>query len=205
MKAQNSAVGLGVLTAFASSLCCIVPLIAVIAGTSSLAANFSWIEPAQPYLYGISILALGFAWYQQLKPVAEDDCGCEIEATSFFQSKKFLSIVTVFAIAMMAFPYYSGSLFASSPANAVLMADVVDENIVSVEFEVEGMTCGGCEKHVSDAVYDLEGVIEVTASYENENTVVKFDDSKTTVAAIEEAIASTGYKVLGHKVLPKEG
>ena len=82
MKAQNSAVGLGVLTAFASSLCCI-------AGTSSLAANFSWIEPAQPYLYGISILALGFAWYQQLKPVAEDDCGCEIEATSFFQSKKF--------------------------------------------------------------------------------------------------------------------
>ena len=30
-------------------------------------------------------------------------------------------------------------------------------------------------------------------------------ESRATIAAIEEAIASTGYKVLGHKVLPKEG
>lgn len=205
MKVQNSAIGLGILTAFASSLCCIVPFIAILAGTSSLAANFSWIEPAKPYLFGVSFLALGFAWYQQLKPVAEDDCGCEVGSTSFFQSKKFLSIVTVFAIAMMTFPYYSGSLFASSSSNAVLMADVADENIVSVEFEVEGMTCGGCEKHISDAVYKQEGIIEVTASYENGNTIVKFDDSKTTIKDIEKAIASTSYKVLGHKVLNDGG
>lgn len=204
MKVQNSAVGLGLLTAFASSFCCIAPFIAVLAGTSSLAANFSWIEPAQPYLYGLSFLALGFAWYQQFKPKVADDCGCEVETTSFFQSRKFLSIVTVFAVVMMAFPYYSGNLLANNSSNTVLEADVADENIVSVEFEVEGMTCGGCEKHVSDAVYKLDGIIELTASYENENTIVKFDDSKTSIDNIEKAIASTGYKVLSHKVL-KEG
>lgn len=201
MKSQKSVVGLGLLTAFASSLCCIVPFIAVLAGTSSLAANFSWIEPAQPYLYGLSILALGFAWYQQLKPVAEDDCGCEVGATSFFQSKKFLGVVTIFALAMMAFPYYSGALFANSSSNNALMVDVANENIVSAEFEVEGMTCGGCEKHVSDAVNKLDGILEITASYENENTIVKFDKSKTSIEEIEKAIASTGYKVLGHKIL----
>ncbi len=201
MKVQNSAAGLSLLTAFASSLCCIVPFIAILAGTSSLAANFSWIEPAQPYLYGLSVLALGFAWYQQFKPKVADDCGCEVGPTSFLQTKKFLGIVTVFAVLMMAFPYYSGSLFANGSSNSVLMADVADENIVSVEFEVEGMTCGGCEKHVSDAVYKLDGIIELTASYENENTIVKFDDSKTSAEEIEKAIASTGYKVLGYKVL----
>ncbi len=189
------------MTAFASSLCCIVPFIALLAGTSSLAANFSWIEPAKPYLFGVSFLALGFAWYQQLKPKATDDCGCEVGPTSFLQTKKFLGMVTVFAVLMMAFPYYSGNLMGSNSSNAMLVSDTIDGNIVSVEFEVEGMTCGGCEKHVSDAVYGVDGVIEVTTSYENEHTVVKFDDGKTNIAAIEKAIASTGYKVLGSKVL----
>jgi len=205
MKVQNSAAGLGLLTAFASSLCCIVPFVALLAGTSSLAANFSWIEPAKPYLFGVSFLALGFAWYQQLKPAATDDCGCEVGSNSFFQSKKFLSIVTVFALLMMTFPYYSGSLFASNSKSGATVTNVNEGNIESVEFEVAGMTCGSCEKHVSEAIYDLEGVIDVTASFKNDNTIVKFDNTKTSIDAIEKAIASTGYKVLGHKVLNADG
>lgn len=201
MKAQNSAIGLGLLTAFASSLCCIVPLVAVLAGTSSLATNFSWIEPAKPYLFGVSFLALGFAWYLQLKPAKTDDCGCEVGKASFFQSRKFLGIVTVFAVAMMAFPYYSGSLFASSPASSALVSNIDKEDIVSVEFEVKGMTCAGCEKHVSDAVYKLEGVLDLTASYKNGNTIVKFDRSKTSIEDIQKAIESTGYKVVGHTLI----
>lgn len=111
----------------------------------------------------------------------------------------------VFVIVMMVFFYYFGSLFVSSFVNVVLMVDVVDENIVFVEFEVEGMICGGCEKYVFDVVYDLEGVIEVMVFYENENIVVKFDDSKMIVVVIEEVIVLIGYKVLGYKVLLKEG
>jgi len=199
MKSQNSAIGLSLLTAFASSLCCIVPFIALLAGTSSLAANFSWIEPAQPYLYGLSILALGFAWYQHLKPVAADDCGCEVGSTSFFKGKNFLGIITVFAIAMMTFPYYSGNLFANSPS--MLISDVEEENIVSVEIEVEGMTCSGCEAHIENAVGELQGIVEVKATYENEKTIVKFDGSQTTVDEIKEAIKKTNYKVKRSKIV----
>ncbi|HHS95678.1 MAG TPA: heavy-metal-associated domain-containing protein, partial [Phaeodactylibacter sp.] len=79
---------------------------------------------------------------------------------------------------------------ATSPAVVV-----ADENIVPVEFEVQGMTCGGCERHVSDAVTKLEGIIEVSASFENKNTIVKFDKTKTTIEEIQKAIAGTGYKV----------
>jgi mercuric ion transport protein len=52
----------GVLSTFAASLCCITPVIALLAGSSSIAANFSWMEPARPYLIGLSIAVLAFAW-----------------------------------------------------------------------------------------------------------------------------------------------
>ena len=57
------------------------------------------------------------------------------------------------------------------------------------------MTCGGCEGHVEHAVNELEGVIEVKASFENANTVVKFDRSLTSLEEVITAIKSTNYKV----------
>ena len=77
MKKDNKLIGAGLLTAFAASLCCITPVLALIAGTSGLASSFSWLEPFRPYLIGLTILVLGFAWYQKLKPKKEIDCDCE--------------------------------------------------------------------------------------------------------------------------------
>jgi mercuric ion transport protein len=101
IKSAGTFTGAGVLTAIAASLCCITPVIAILAGSSSLAANFSWIEPARPYLIGLSIVVLAFAWYLKLKPAKTNDMDCNCETTkkaSFLQSKTFLGIVTVFAI-----------------------------------------------------------------------------------------------------------
>ena len=108
MKRENKLIGAGLLAAITASLCCITPVLALIAGTSGIASTFSWLEPFRPYLIGLTILVLGFAWYQKLKPQKEIDCECETdEKPKFIQSKKFLGIVTVFAIIMLAFPYYS--------------------------------------------------------------------------------------------------
>ena len=79
MKKDNKLIGAGLLTAFAASLCCITPVLALIAGTSGLASSFSWLEPFRPYLIGLTILVLGFAWYQKLKPKKEIDCDCETD------------------------------------------------------------------------------------------------------------------------------
>jgi mercuric ion transport protein len=68
MKNEKVLIGSGIVTAIASSLCCIVPLLALIAGGSGAATNLSWIEPFHPYLIGFTILVLGYAWYQKLKP-----------------------------------------------------------------------------------------------------------------------------------------
>jgi mercuric ion transport protein len=190
---QGKLIGAGILSAIAASLCCITPVLALIAGTSGAASTFSWIEPFRPYLIGITILVLGFAWYQKLKPKKKPDCDCEAdEKPKFIQSKKFLFIVTVFAILMIAFPYYA-KIFYSSPDKEIIIID--KSNIRKVEYSISGMTCTSCEEHVSHEVNKLSGVISVNTSYENGNAIVEFDNTKTNVAEIESAINSTGYTV----------
>jgi mercuric ion transport protein len=180
------------LTAIASSLCCITPVIALVAGTSGAASSFSWMEAARPYLIGFTILTLGFAWYQKLKPKKEIDCNCETEKKpSFMQSKLFLGIITVFAIVMLSFPYYS-HVFYDNTASSI---EIAPENANNTEFIIEGMTCESCEEHITYEILQLNGIGEVNTSYENGNAFVEYDNSKTNEYEIKEAINSTGYTV----------
>ena len=193
MKTNNKLIGAGLLTAIAASLCCVTPVLALIAGTSGLASTFSWLESFRPYFIGLTILVLGFAWYQKLKPKKQIDCNCETaEKPKFIQSKTFLGIVTSFAIVMLAFPYYS-SVFYPKTEKQIIVVD--KSNIEKVEFTISGMTCASCEEHINHEVNKLIGIVNLKASYENGNTIVEFDNSKTNISEIEKAINSTGYSV----------
>ena len=190
-------IGISVITAITASLCCITPVLALIAGTSGIASTFSWLEPFRPYLIGFTVLVIGFAWYQKLKSRNEIDCECETdEKPKFMQSKTFLAIVTVFAIVMLAFPYYSG-IFYSNMEKQIVIVDKSD--IKTTEFKINGMTCASCEEHVNHEVNKLNGILNSKASYESGNAIVEFDKTKTNETEIEKAINSTGYKVTGKK------
>ncbi|MBC7417251.1 MAG: heavy-metal-associated domain-containing protein, partial [Pedobacter sp.] len=77
---------------------------------------------------------------------------------------------------------------------------VVDKsNIKKVEFSISGMTCASCEEHVNHKVNKLTGILSSNASYENGKAVVEFDNSKTKITEIENAINSTGYSVTDKK------
>ena len=200
MKSENKLIGASLLTAIAASLCCMTPVLALIAGTSGIALTFSWIEPFRPYLIGLSILVLGFAWYQKLKPQKEIDCECDTDdllagkagKPKFIQSKTFLGILTAFAIVMLSFPYYSGIFYPNTDKQII----VVDESdIKTTEFKISGMTCASCEEHVNHEVNKLNRIVNSKASYENGNAIVEFDKTKTNETEIEKAINSTGYKV----------
>lgn len=194
-KTSGKLIGAGVLSAIAASLCCITPVLALIAGSSGIASAFSWLEPARPYLIGITVLVLGFAWYQKLKPRTKEEieCACEEEGkTSFLQSKKFLGIVTLFAAIMLAFPYYSYVFFPKTASNVVI---VESKNIVRVNFDIDGMTCEGCSEHIKHTVAQLPGYIEATANFETGKATVKFDKTKTTLEQVATAINETGYTV----------
>ncbi|NOZ48273.1 MAG: mercuric transport protein MerTP [Chlorobi bacterium] len=188
--------GAGILSAIAASLCCITPVLALIAGSSGIAASFSWLEPARPYLIGITIVVLGFAWYQKLKPrkVNEIECDCEEnEKMHFMQTKLFLGIVTLFAVVMLAFPYYSAVFYPETKVNN----EVLNKSLIqTVDFKIEGMTCTSCEEHIKYAVSQEEGFVEAEADYKNGTAKVTFDNSKTNIEKLAKAINATGYKVI---------
>lgn len=99
----------------AASLCCVTPILAVLAGSSTLASSFSWLAPYHNYLVAFTILVLLYAWYDKLKPTKELDCACD-EKESFFSGKTFLAIVTLFAVVMLSFPQWGDKVFDAAPS-----------------------------------------------------------------------------------------
>ena len=192
-KTSKNAAYTGLLAAVAASSCCIPPVIALIAGVGGSASALSWMEPFRPYLIGLAIVAIGFAWYNYLKPKKAEDC-CEVGAKpKWYQTKGFLIGITLFAAVSIAFPYYASIFYPDNKKEVVI---VNQSNIQTVNFDVKGMTCASCEQHVTHAVNELEGIVNVAASFEKANAKVEFDNSKTTKEDIEKAINSTGYKVI---------
>jgi len=190
MKTQLT---LSLFTALSASLCCISPLLALAAGTSSFATTFSWMDPLRPYFISGTVAVLGFAWFQSLRAKQADECGCE-EKTSFFQSKKFLGIITLLSLLLITFPSYSRFLF----NNKSTLVAVQQEKNKKIELAVKGMTCTSCELHIEGEVKKLPGVVNVTASYEKGSTIVEFDETKIDKEKIVAAINSTGYSVDGY-------
>jgi len=61
-------------------------------------------------------------------------------------------------------------------------------------YDVDGMSCGGCEQNVEDALADLDGVEAASADHEAGTVTVDGDADRDAVAA---AVAEAGYEVVG--------
>jgi|TARA_R110001606_G_scaffold377279_1_gene536277 copper chaperone CopZ len=192
-KTSKNAAYTGLFAAVAASSCCIPPVIALIAGVGGSASALSWMEPFRPYLIGLAIVAIGYAWYNYLKPKKAEDC-CEVDAKpKWYQTKGFLIGITLFAAISISFPYYAHIFYPDNKKEVVI---INQSDIQTVNFDVQGMTCAGCEESIKHAVNELDGIVNVIPSYEKENTEVKFDKTKISKEDIEKAINSTGYKVI---------
>ncbi|HIP31191.1 MAG TPA: mercuric transport protein MerTP [Crocinitomicaceae bacterium] len=191
-KKSKNAAYTGLLAAIAASSCCIPPVIALIAGVGGSASALSWMEPFRPYLIGLAVIAIGYAWYNHLKPKTEDDCGCKIEKLKWYQTKTFLAAITFFAVISISFPYYAHIFYPDNKKEVII---VESSNVQTENFTISGMTCQACETHINHAVNELDGIVSVESSYENENAQVEYDNSQTTLEEIAIAINSTGYTV----------
>ncbi len=178
----------GILAAFMTSLCCITPLLAVLAGAVGFASTFSWLMPYKTYLIGISVLSISFAWYQKLKSVRSAKCTCDNkEGFSFFKSRKFLGIITVFAGLMISFSSYSSMFYPSKSST-----DPPNAESIQLFVQVEGMSCAGCEGLIEHEVSKLKDVQSVQASFKNSNVLVEHS-STVSVEEIITSIESLGY------------
>ncbi|GAA4410506.1 hypothetical protein GCM10023187_35190 [Nibrella viscosa] len=190
----------GLLTAAAASLCCLTPVLAFLGGASGLASSFAWVEPFRPYLIALTLLFFAFAWYQNLKPQKQVDCNCDTDTKpTVLQSKTFLSIVTVVAGLLVTFPYYAKAFYPIYDQPKVVINN--QAGIKQAEFTIKGMTCEGCTEHVNSEIAKVKGVVQYQTSYEKAYTIVKFDNTKTSIDSIAKAINNTGYKVTSQTLI----
>ena len=201
MKTLFSLSNLSLLTALSSSLCCIMPVLAIFAGTSGIVSTFAWVEPARPFFVGATLLILGFAWYQKLKPPKRASCDCEHDSKKpFWDSKSFLGMITALSFFLLAFPSYSHLFFQN---NKNQTSTHPKDKLQNVVFTISGMTCEGCEQHIKTEVQKLKGVASSEVSYKNGCAVIKFDTKQVSVRQITQNIQATGYKVVHLKTVIK--
>ena len=67
--------------------------------------------------------------------------------------------------------------------------------MANINLNVEGITCGGCEKSIRNALLEQNGVSEVTASHETGVVAIDFDDSKIQQPQLKQAIEDAGFDV----------
>jgi copper chaperone CopZ len=187
----------GLLAALAASLCCITPVVALLGGVSGVASSFSWIEPARPYLIGFTVLVFAFAWYREFNKKAQTNDCCEVKPTSFWQSKKFLLIVTLLSAILITFPYYSSVLYGVPKQSSAIA--IQQSDLKWAQLTVRGMGCADCTKHIDGVLSKVSGVVKVSTSFEKAQTSVIYDPKKTSADSLKNKITQIGYQVTSVK------
>lgn len=65
-----------------------------------------------------------------------------------------------------------------------------------VTLKISGMTCGGCVNSVTSVLKPIEGVSDVKVTLEPGEAIIKFDPTKTSVEAFQDAIDGAGFDVV---------
>ena len=97
-----------------------------------------------------------------------------------------------FPVAVLAVLFVAGGLALAAPS--MLASPPPIDGALMSKFDVQGMTCGGCEAGIRRGVKNLDGVIDVRASYKTGSAEVTFDPAKVTPEQIAQAIEKVGYQ-----------
>jgi mercuric ion transport protein len=186
-RVRNRTTQIGLLAAIAASLCCITPLLVLVAGIGGIVSSFSWIGPIRPVLIMLSFLFLGIAWINQFKSVS---CDCnETRWQQFKSSKTFLLIITILALVFTSFPYYSNEFFPKTETKAFTMS-----NLEHLSLGVTGMTCEGCKVLINQTLMKQSGIQSAQSDFKKGIAEVIFDPLTITPDSILSIINKTGYK-----------
>lgn len=188
----------GVLAAVAASSCCILPLLlgAASAGTVGLGAALT---PYRPYLTGLTVLLLGAAFYFTYRP-GKGACGpdgsCAVEKPTGAKraGRALLWGVTVFTVAMMAYPEIAARRVATSSTPEASAASLPEKSETAV-FAVGNMSCAECTPSITKALKSTPGVFDATVSFEEKKATVRYAPSRVNLATLKSAIEGTGFPV----------
>ena len=66
----------------------------------------------------------------------------------------------------------------------------------TIQLNIEGMTCGGCVKSVTNVLQPIPGVSSVEVSLEQKRATVTFDPAQCNPAQFKTAVEDAGYDVV---------
>ena len=198
-----------------ASLCCVTPVLAVLAGSSSLASSFSWLAPFHNYLVVFTVLVLIYAWYDKLKPSKEIECDCDSEG--FFSGKVFLAIVTLFTAIMLTFSQWGSKVFDAAPTAEACASGVchlpasktttkeTKKALPTIQTDAKAKACssGTCPTPKENTTPQTTNIADLP--------VLKYmsDEAKSPTECGQVACSGTGFKVLdqmmadARKVVPE--
>lgn len=61
-------------------------------------------------------------------------------------------------------------------------------------FSLSGLHCSSCTLLIDSTLEDLPGVLKSQSNYAQQKTVVEFDETKTSIEKLRQAIEKTGYQ-----------
>lgn len=181
-----------ILSAIAASSCCLPPLIllgltlagigtAGVAGLSSTLGSLKW------YMLPLAVVGLTvsyFLYFREKRKCSRAVCRMANEMLT----KTLLTLSTVVVVAFLTwsvYPYVLGSgeveIYGSGSSAHFAM------------FQVEGMTCGGCELAIDGAVAASGLVDSVKSRFMEGKTYVWYSTEAMDTARVLEAIGSVGY------------
>lgn len=67
---------------------------------------------------------------------------------------------------------------------------------MKIHWRVEGMSCGGCSKRLTELLGALAGVSELQVSHEQASVSLTLDESQTSQETIRETIEDAGFDVM---------
>ena len=68
-----------------------------------------------------------------------------------------------------------------------------------VAYQVDGMTCSGCERTVQKVITSLQGVKAANADLQTSTVKVEYDPDTVSVEQIKSAVNNVGYKFVGER------
>ena len=175
--------GGGAIGALIASLCCLLPLLLLIAGVSVTAGLT--VSQYRPFFLLLGVLFVVFYILVNLHYRARV-CACSFREVFMRErgfvlatSGAFLVLFTVINILIV--PLLTGAM-------GGVENQVDAQSLRGVELKISGMTCPSCAEVIEEMLGEEAGIVRAEVSYENAKAVVIFDPGKISVDDIVEKV-----------------
>ena len=76
--------------------------------------------------------------------------------------------------------------------------------MTQIQLDIQGMSCASCARAVEKSVAALPGVLDASVNFAAETALIRYDESRTPVSRIKEAVTQAGYTALEPRTPPAE-